>query len=130
MILDYKFASYMDSDWTELLDAFLPADALHIRYPLEPITIYATKQEINQYQCRLGLISITEIGEEQTMMEMIIESHQSTRNQHTCCMNAYGSGVLVRATHTRQQCSSFEQSYDQHGTAVHEGRCNPNGNVH
>ncbi len=63
----------MNSDWTELLDAFLPGDALHIRYPLEPITIYATKQEINQYWCRVGLISITEIGEEQTMMEMIIE---------------------------------------------------------
>jgi hypothetical protein len=61
---------------------FSLADALHIKYPLEPITIYATRQEIDQYQYRLGLIRITEIGglgliriteigEAQAMMEMV-----------------------------------------------------------
>ncbi len=58
-----KFACLTDSDCTELLDVFSPADALHIKYPLEPITIYATKQEIDQFQYRPGLIRITEIGE-------------------------------------------------------------------
>jgi hypothetical protein len=35
------------------------------KYPLEPTTVYATKQEIDQYLYRLGLIRITEIGEAQ-----------------------------------------------------------------
>jgi hypothetical protein len=47
MFLGYKSAYSTDSDCTELLDVFPAADALHIRYPLEPITIYATKQEIS-----------------------------------------------------------------------------------
>jgi hypothetical protein len=50
MFLDYKFAYSTDSDCTELFDVFSPqaADALHIhlKYPLAPITIYATKQEV------------------------------------------------------------------------------------
>jgi hypothetical protein len=71
IFLDYKFAYSTDSDCTELLDILSPADALHIRYPLEPITIYATKQEINQYLYFLGLIHITEIGEALAMMEMV-----------------------------------------------------------
>ncbi len=70
IFLDYKFAYSSDSHCTELLDVFSSADALHIKYPLEPITKYATKQEINQYWYRLGLICITEIGEAQAMMEM------------------------------------------------------------
>ncbi len=37
MFLDYKFAYSTDSDCTELLDVFSPADALHIKYPLEPM---------------------------------------------------------------------------------------------
>jgi hypothetical protein len=43
---------------------FSPADALHIKYPFEPITINATKQdsEIDLYQYRLGLVRITKIG--------------------------------------------------------------------
>jgi hypothetical protein len=41
------------------------------RTALLSITIYATKQEIDQYRYRLGLIRITEIGKEQAMMEMI-----------------------------------------------------------
>ncbi len=71
MFLDYKFAFSTDSDCTDLLDVFSPADALHIRYPLEPITIYATKQEIDQYRYCLDLIRIAEIGEAQPMMEMV-----------------------------------------------------------
>jgi hypothetical protein len=71
MFLDYKFAYSTDSDCTILLDGFSPVDALHIKYPLESITINATKQEIDQYGYRLGLICITEIGEAQATMEMI-----------------------------------------------------------
>ena len=71
MFLDYKFAYSTDSDCTELLDVFSPADALHIKYPLEPITIYATKQEVEQNQDRLDYINITKIGEAQAMMEMV-----------------------------------------------------------
>ncbi len=72
MFLDYKFSSSYskDSDCTELLDCFSPADAIHTKYPLELIKIYATKHEIVQYKYRLGLIRITEIEEVQTMMEM------------------------------------------------------------
>jgi hypothetical protein len=58
MFLDYKFAYSTDSVCTELLDVFSPADALHIKYPLEPITIYATKQEIEQYKYRLGFSTL------------------------------------------------------------------------
>jgi hypothetical protein len=39
----YKFAYSTDFDCTELLDVFSPSDALHVKYPLSPITIYATK---------------------------------------------------------------------------------------
>ncbi len=56
---------------TESLDDFSPADALHVKYPLSPITIYATKPEVKQYKDRLDFINITEIGEAQAMMEMV-----------------------------------------------------------
>jgi hypothetical protein len=46
----------MDSGCTELIDVFPPADALHIKYLLEQIKIYATKLEMNQYRYCLGLI--------------------------------------------------------------------------
>ncbi len=36
MFLDYKIAYSKDSDFTELLDIFSPADALPIKYPLSP----------------------------------------------------------------------------------------------
>jgi hypothetical protein len=71
MFLDYKFDDSTDSDCTELLDVLSPADALHISYPPIPFTIYATKQEIDPYWYRCGLIRITEIGEAQVMMEMV-----------------------------------------------------------
>jgi hypothetical protein len=51
MFLDYKIAYSKDSECTELLDVFSPADALHItcpRRPLSPITIFATKQKVEQ----------------------------------------------------------------------------------
>ncbi len=70
MFLDNKFAYSTDSDCTDSLDIFSPADALHTKYCLEPITIYSTKQEIGQYRYRLGLIRMTKIGEAQAMMEM------------------------------------------------------------
>ena len=71
MFLYYKIAYSKDSECTELLDDFYPADALHVKYPLSPITIYATKQEVEQYKDRLDFINITEIGEAQAMMEMV-----------------------------------------------------------
>jgi hypothetical protein len=50
---------------------FSPADALHIKYPFTPITIYATKRKIDQYPYRFEFIRITEIGEAQAMMKMV-----------------------------------------------------------
>jgi hypothetical protein len=64
----------------ELLDVCSPADALHIKYPLTRITMYATKQEIDQYRYHRGLIRITEIGEAQAMMEMV--KNQCLTNLH------------------------------------------------
>ncbi len=58
-------------DCTALLDVFSPADALHIKYPLIPITIYATTQEIDQYRYFFGLIRITEMGEAQAMIAVV-----------------------------------------------------------
>ena len=71
MFLDYKIAHSKDSECTELLDVFSPADTLHVKYPLSPIKIYATKQEVELYKDRLDFINITEIGEAQAMMEMV-----------------------------------------------------------
>jgi hypothetical protein len=48
MFLDYKIVYSKDSECTESLNVFSPADALHVKYPLSPITIYATKQEVEQ----------------------------------------------------------------------------------
>jgi hypothetical protein len=80
MFLDYKIAYLKDSDCTESLDIFSPADALHIKCPLSPITIYATKQEVKQYKDRLDFINVTEIGEAQAMMEMV--RHEYIGNLH------------------------------------------------
>ncbi len=45
MFLDYKIAYSKDSECTESLEVFSPgpADALHVKYPLSPITMHATK---------------------------------------------------------------------------------------
>jgi hypothetical protein len=75
MFLDYKIAHSKDSECTESLDVFSPADALHVKYPHSPITIYATKLEVEQYKDRLDFINITEIGEAQAMMEMVIHEY-------------------------------------------------------
>ena len=71
MSIDYKIAYSKDSECTVLLDVFSPADVLHVKYPLSPIAIYATKQEVEQYKDHLDFINITEIGEAQAMMEMV-----------------------------------------------------------
>ncbi len=62
MFLDYKIAYSKDSDCTEMRDVFSPADAMHIKYPLSPITIYAIKQEIEQYKDRLDLSTYLDHG--------------------------------------------------------------------
>ncbi len=41
MFLDYKFFYSNDSECTEPLDCFSPADAMDTKYPLEPIKAYA-----------------------------------------------------------------------------------------
>ena len=71
MFLDCKIAYSKDSECTESLNVFSPADALHVQYPLSPITMYATKHEVEQYKDSLDVINITEIGEAQAMMEMV-----------------------------------------------------------
>ncbi len=71
MFLDNKIADSKDSECTESLDVFTPGDALHVKYLLLPITIYATKPEVEQYKGCLDFINITEIGEAQAMMEMV-----------------------------------------------------------
>jgi hypothetical protein len=71
MSLYYKIAHSKDSECTELLDVFSPANALHVKYPLSPVKIYGTKQEVDMYKDRLDFINITEIGEAQAMMEMV-----------------------------------------------------------
>jgi hypothetical protein len=50
MFLDNKIAYSKDSQFTESLDVFTPAEALHVKYPLLPIMIYATKPEVAQYK--------------------------------------------------------------------------------
>ncbi len=116
MFLDYKIAYSKDSECTKSLDVFAPADALHVKYPLSPITIYATKQEVEQYQDRLDLdfINITEIGEAQAMMEMV---------RHECIGNLQHASTDIVRMHMGPEfwyqqhnfdsyASSFEQPYD------------------
>jgi hypothetical protein len=69
MFLDYKFAYSTDSDCTELLDLFSPADALHIKYPLESITIIGFSEPMqNDHSCFYCIIILNFI----TMMIIII----------------------------------------------------------
>ncbi len=63
MFLDYKI-TYSKGFWLHWIALhFSPADALHIKYPLSPITIYATKQEVEQYKDSLDFINIGNDGE-------------------------------------------------------------------
>jgi hypothetical protein len=71
IFLDYKTAYSKDSECTDLLGWFTPADAMHTRYTLDPIKIYATKREVNEYNYRLDTMGFTESGESQEMMTMI-----------------------------------------------------------
>ncbi len=71
IFLDYKIAYSKDSECTELLGWFSPADAMHTRYSLDSIKIDATKREVNEYNYRLDTMGITEIGESQPMRIMI-----------------------------------------------------------
>jgi hypothetical protein len=43
---------------------------MHTKHSLEPIKIYATKQELDEYRNHPGLIRITEMGERREMMEI------------------------------------------------------------
>ncbi len=64
IFLDYKIAYSKDSECTELLAWFSPADAMHAIYTFDPIKIYAPKREV-----------ITEIGESQAMMEIVMNTY-------------------------------------------------------
>ncbi len=58
-VLDYKFADSKDYKCTELLDCFLPADAMHSKYPLEPmlpVQRYATNVIIMTIITVFGII--------------------------------------------------------------------------
>jgi hypothetical protein len=110
---------------------FSPADALHVKYPLSPITIYGIEPQVEQYQDRLDFINITEIGEAQATMETV--RHEYIGNlQHV-------SPDIVRM-HMDQEFWYQQHNFDSHahhlndhmidGTEVHEGSCNPNRNVH
>jgi hypothetical protein len=113
MFLDYKIAHSKDSECTELLNDFSPADALHVKYPLSPITIYATKQEVKQYKHRLDFINITEIGEALAMMEMVrhnLDSDTHHLNNHMIDMvQKYMRGDATRM-----------ETYTYLGAAVYE----------
>jgi hypothetical protein len=107
MFLDDEFAFSKDSECTELLHCSSPADAMHARYLLEPIRIYATKPEIDQYHYGLGTIRITEIRESQAMMEMVKNTylthldHISTdiERMHTDLEFWYQQHTLDRGAH-------------------------------
>jgi hypothetical protein len=73
IFLDYKIAYSKNSECTELLGWFSPADAMHTRYPLDPIKIYATKWEVIEYNYRLDTMGITEIGGSQAIVMMITD---------------------------------------------------------
>jgi hypothetical protein len=71
IFLDYKIAYSKNSECTELLGWFSPADAMHTRYFLDPIKIYATKRKVSECKYRLDTMGITEIGESQAMLIMV-----------------------------------------------------------
>ncbi len=73
LFLDYKIAYSKDSECTELLGLFSPADIMHTRYSFDPIKIHSTKSEVDEYNYHLDTTGITEIasGESRAMMEMV-----------------------------------------------------------
>jgi hypothetical protein len=120
----------MDSECTELLGCFSPADAMHSKYPLEPIRIHATRPVIDQHSYRLGLILITEIGESKARMEMI--KSQYLTNLHDIstdieCMHM--DPEFWNQQHTLDNNFHHLNSYMIDIVQSTLGRCNANGNV-
>ncbi len=72
IFLDYKIAFSKDSEGTEMLGWFSPANTMNTRYSVNPIKMYATKREVNEYNYRLDTMGIIEIGESQAMMMMMM----------------------------------------------------------
>ncbi len=70
MLLDYKIAYSKDSECTESLDVFSPADASH-QYPLSLITVYVTKQEVEQYKDLLVCLLVWMISSGKNIMLML-----------------------------------------------------------
>ncbi len=62
MFLYYKIAYSKDSECTELLGWFSPADVMHTRYSFDPIKIHSTKSEDDEYNYHLDTTGITEIA--------------------------------------------------------------------
>jgi hypothetical protein len=72
---------------------------MHTRYSLDPIKIYATKREVNEYNYRLDRMGITEIGESRAMMMIIRDFYiNNLENVSTDIDRMH----MVPATYTRQ----------------------------
>ncbi len=84
---------------------FSPADALHVKYPLSSITIYATKHEVEQYKDRLDFINITEIGEAQAMMEMV---------RHECIGNLQHVSTDIMRMHMDPEFWYQQHNFDSY----------------
>ncbi len=103
MFLDYKIAYSKDFECKES-HVFSPADAFgHVTYPLSPITIYATKPEVEQYKDHLDFINITEIGEAQAMMEMF---------RHEYIGNLQHVSTNIMRMHMNQEFWYQQQNFD------------------
>jgi hypothetical protein len=97
LFLDYKIAYSNDSESTKvtkLLECFSPADAVHTKYPLQPININATKQQIDGlgYCYRVSLT--TKIGQSQVIMEMVKNSYITIF--HDISMNTLKICIWIR----------------------------------
>ncbi len=132
MFLDYKIAHSKDSECTVLLDVFSPADALHVKFPLSPIEIYATKEEVDMYNYRLGIINITEIGETQAIMEMV-------RYEYINNLEKISTDIARMHMDPEFWYQQYVLDSDTHHLNNHvidmvkkymRGRCNPNGNIY
>ena len=78
MFLDYKIALELAPECNIRLGFFHPTDAMHVRHPLTPIEIYATRREVTMYNHRMAILNETATGETQAMMEMV--KHEYLKN--------------------------------------------------
>jgi hypothetical protein len=91
----------------------IPTDAMHTKYPLEPIKIYATKTKIDEYRNRLSLICITEAGESQAMMEMV---------KNTYLTNLHDISTNIERMHMDPESWYQQHTLDSDSDAHHVNR--------